>query len=207
MSIKIQQKIYYFFFFILIDIYNYSKKYSLREKILLKGRKYLIRCLKDKLNNKIFSKIINPRVTVVIPVYNCQNTIKKTIRSIQNQKMTDIEIILVNDKSNDDSIKIIKNIQKTDKRIVIINNKNNMGTLYSRCIGALKAKGEFIFPLDNDDMFFDDDIFNIIYEEANNSNYDIVGFKAIQAYDYKARIDQMKDDYFTHNKNLTICFI
>ena len=79
-----------------------------------------------------------------------------------------------------------------------------MGTLYSRCIGALKAKGEFIFPLDNDDMFFDDDVFNIIYEEAYNSKYDIVGFKAIQAYNYTARIDQMKDDYFTHNKNLTI---
>ena len=69
----------HFFFFILINIYNYSKKYSIREKILLKGRKYLIRCLKDKLNNKIFSKIINPRVTVVIPVYTIFNEFKPTI--------------------------------------------------------------------------------------------------------------------------------
>ena len=76
MIIKIQQKIYYFFFFILINIYNYSKKYSLREKILLKGRKYLIRCLKDRLNKKIYSKIINPRVTVVIPVYTIFNEFK-----------------------------------------------------------------------------------------------------------------------------------
>ena len=109
--------------------------------------------------------------------------------------MIDIEIILVNDKSKDDSLKIIKNIQKYDKRIKIslhslikkklINNQKNMGSLYSRSIGVL-------FPLDNDDMFFDDDVFNFIYEEANNFNYDIVGFKAIQANSYKARINKLK---------------
>ena len=59
----------------------------------------------------------NPRVSVIIPVYNCQNSIKQAIRSIQYQKMIDIEIILVNDKSNDESIKIIQKFQKTDKRI------------------------------------------------------------------------------------------
>ena len=106
--------------------------------------------------------------------------------------MIDIEIILVNDKSKDDSLKIIENIQKYDKRIKIINNQKNMGTLYSRSIGVLQSKGNYIFPLDNDDMFFDDDVFNFIYEEANNFNYDIVGFKAIQANSYKARINKLK---------------
>ena len=67
----------------------------------------------------------------------------------------------------------------------LINNQKNMGSLYSRSIGVL-------FPLDNDDMFFDDDVFNFIYEEANNFNYDIVGFKAIQANSYKARINKLK---------------
>jgi glycosyltransferase involved in cell wall biosynthesis len=118
--------------------------------------------------------------------------------------MTDIEIILVNDKSNDESLNIVKNIKKTDKRIKLINNKKNMGTLYSRCIGALKAKGKYIFPLDNDDMFFDDDIFNIIYKEAYNFNYDIVGFRAIKAYSYKVGINHMKDDNFNHNNSFTI---
>ena len=135
---------------------------------------------------------------------NCQNTIKQTISSIQNQKMTDIEIILVNDKSNDETLDIIKNIKKTDKRIKLINNKKNMGTLYSRSIGALKAKGKYIFPLDNDDMFFDDDIFNTIYEEACNFNYDIVGFRAIKAYSYKVGINHMEDDRFIHNNSFTI---
>ena len=163
-----------------------------------------MRCVKEKLNRKIYPKFNNPRVTVIIPVYNCQNLIKQVINSIQNQKIKDLEIMLVNDKSNDESLNIIKNIQKTEKRIRLIHNKKNMGTLYSRCIGALYAKGKCIFPLDNDDMFFVDDIINIIFEEAYNFNYDIVGFQAIKGYSYMARIDQMKNDDFNHYHNFTI---
>ena len=148
--------------------------------------------------------MVNPRVTIIIPVYNCQNSIKQAIRSIQNQKMKDIEIILVNDKSKDDSLKIIENIQKADKRIILINNKKNMGTLYSRCIGVLQSKGNYIFPLDNDDMFFDDDVFNVVYEEAKSSNYDIVGFKSVQAYSYNAKFNQMKNGCHMHHNNFTI---
>jgi glycosyltransferase involved in cell wall biosynthesis len=156
------------------------------------------------LNKNFYRKYNNPRVTVIIPVYNCQNTIVKTIRSIQNQKMTSIEILLVNDKSNNETVNIIQNIQKSDKRIKLINNKKNMGTLYSRNIGVLQAKGKYIFSLDNDDMFLDDDIINIIYEEAYNFNYDIVGFQAIKAYNYTARINQIENDIFIYKQNFTI---
>ena len=75
-----------------------------------------------------------------------------------------------------------------------------MGTLYSRSIGVIQSKGNYIFPLDNDDMFFDDDVLNIVYNEAYNFNYDIVGFKAIRAHNYKARINEMKDEYFIHSQ-------
>ena len=197
------KKLYFFFFIIIIKVY-YVKKYSIIEKILLKGRIYLNKCLRGKLNRRTYIKFINPRVTVIIPVYNCQNSIRQTINSIQNQKMIDIEIILVNDKSKDDSFKIIENMQKYDKRIKIINNQKNMGTLYSRCIGVLQSKGKYIFPLDNDDMFFDDDVFTFIYEKAYNFNYDIVGFKAIQAESYKARINEMRNGCHMHNSNFTI---
>ena len=162
------------------------------------------RCLKGKLNKKIYKEFVNPSVTVIIPIYNCQNSIKNTISSIQNQKMIDIEILLINDNSSDDSVSIIKNIQKTDKRIKLINNNKNMGTLYSRNIGVLQAKGKYIFPLDNDDMFFDDDVFKIIYGEAYNSNYDIVGFNSIHAYNYTAKIEEMKNGCHMHDNNFTI---
>ena len=118
--------------------------------------------------------------------------------------MYELEIILVNDNSKDNSIKIIQNMQKEDKRIKIINNKKNMGTLYSRCIGVLKSKGKYIFPLDNDDMFFDNDIFNVIYKEAINNNYDIVGFKHIQSNYYNITIKEMKEGCHMYNNEFIV---
>jgi glycosyltransferase involved in cell wall biosynthesis len=93
--------------------------------------------------------------------------------------MKNIEIILVNDFSTDDSLSYIQELQKEDPRIKIINNQKNMGTLYSRSIGVLSAKGKYIFPLDNGDMFLDYDVFDTISEVAEKDNYDIVEFKAI----------------------------
>ena len=87
----------------------------------------------------------NPKVSVVIPAYNCQKYIKQTIRSIQNQEMEDLDIVIVNDFSNDNTLKIIEEIRKEDKRIKVLNNKNNMGILYTRCIGTLAAKGNYIY--------------------------------------------------------------
>ena len=87
--------------------------------------------------------------------------------------MLDIEIILINDASTDNTVKIIEELQKEDYRIEIINNERNMGILYSRCIGALNAKGKYITPLDHDDFFFDDDVLEVIYEEAERTNFDI----------------------------------
>lgn len=141
-------------------------------------------------NGLLFSKnrIIltsNPKVSVVIPAYNKQNYIKQSIRSIQNQNMLDIDIVIVNDFSSDNTSKIIEELKKEDKRIRLINNKKNMGTLYTRCIGTLAAKGRYIFPLDADDMFLDKDIVNNVYYLAEKNNFDIIVFKAIMAHQFK----------------------
>lgn len=68
---------------------------------------------------------------------------------------------------------------KNDTRIKLINNKRNYGTLYSRSIGALSAKGSYIFSLDNDDEFYGNDSLDFIYNQAIEGNYDIVTFKRI----------------------------
>jgi len=119
-------------------------------------------------------------VSVVIPVYNTEELINSTIKSIQNQDLLNIEILLINDKSSDNSLYIIEQLQKEDPRIKIINNKKNMGIFYSRNIGTLSAKGEFIFPLDNDDMFLNKDVLTTISNIAKEGNFDIVEFKGIQ---------------------------
>ena len=122
-----------------------------------------------------------PKISSIIPVYNSQDIISRSIRSIQNQNLLDIEIILVNDFSNDNTLEIIKKFQKEDSRIKIINNKKNMGTLYSRSIGVLSARGKYIFPLDNDDIFLNEDIFEVIGNIAEEGDFDIVQFKGIAA--------------------------
>ena len=86
---------------------------------------------------------------------------------------------MVNDFSNDSSLEIVKEIQKNDKRIKIINNKKNMGTLFSRSIGVLSSKGEYIFHLDSDDMFLDKDVFSSIINISEKGGFDIVSFKCI----------------------------
>ena len=92
--------------------------------------------------------------------------------------MTDIEIILVNDFSSDNSVQIIEEMQKEDPRIKVIHNSKRMGILFSRSIGILNSKGKFITSLDSDDFFSNWDIFDIIYEETENEYFDIISFKA-----------------------------
>lgn len=159
-------------------------------------------CLKDLVMNSYNSLnfISFPKISVIIPLYNCENYIKYTIRSVQNQNMGNFEIILINDNSKDGSLNISISLQEEDKRIKIINNNKNMGTLYSRSIGVLYSKGEFIFSLDNDDMFSDEDIFDKIYDIAYKNNYDIVEFKTFDIPNYFNR-KKLIDNYFNHHPN------
>ena len=182
----------------------YFKAISRKENLLL-GKKYISRCLNDSMTKK-YEKVDNPIISVIIPVFNCEKSIKYAISSIQNQNVTNIEIILINDFSSDNSLKIIEEIQKKDKRIIIINNEKNMGSLYTRSIGILIAKGKFVFALDNDDMFFQEDLFDATYKVAIKGGFDIVGFRAVNVGSYKDNINKMSDSYFSFKKNNLILY-
>jgi len=171
-----------------------------REEALMRGRNFLNICLEEKLINNIkFKKSRKPKITVIIPIYNSEQYIKKVIRSIQNQNLLDIEIILVNDVSTDNTLKIIENLQYEDPRIEIINNEKNKGILYSRCIGVLNSKGKYIVPLDHDDFFFDEDVFEAIYEEAEETKFDMISFMDIEIRNLYGNINEMRDDPMTHH--------
>jgi glycosyltransferase involved in cell wall biosynthesis len=184
---------------------KYNEFKQKRIEILQKGKSYINKCLKCLLFRKFiniieFSKF--PKISVIIPIFNCQKTIVPTIRSVQNQNFYDFEIILVNDYSTDNTSEILHNLQSEDPRMIIINNKKNMGTLYSRCIGVLNSKGKYIFPLDNDDMFFDEDVFDYIYKIGNAGNYDIVEFKTMITENYYDNIRKIIDhplSFFENN--------
>ena len=174
---------------------------SYREEALKSGRNYLNKCLEGKIKNITFKNSLRPKISILVPVYNSQRTIKSAIRSIQNQNMIDIEIILINDFSKDNSSQIIEKIQEQDPRIIIINNKKNMGILYSRSIGVLKSRGKYILNLDHDDMFFDEDVFDKIYQSAERGYFDIISFMEVQGDDYYINIKDMKDGICTNHPN------
>lgn len=71
--------------------------------------------------------------------------------------------------------------QKEDKRIRIVKNKKNIAPLFSRSICALLAKGKYIIPLDSDDLFINENIFNICYNEAERNNIDILEFSGFKS--------------------------
>ena len=143
--------------------------YSFEHISKIQGIKYLNRCLNNLNKSKIISdfNLLNfkeyPKITVIIPVYNSQNSIKLSLTSVLSQNIPEFEIILINDNSSDNSSIIINEMIKCDNRIKVINNHKNMGTLYSRSIGVLNAKGKYIFALDNDDIFLNENIFKKIY--------------------------------------------
>ena len=122
-----------------------------------------------------------PFISVVIALYNAEKYINATIRSVQNQRMKEIEIIIVDDFSKDKSLKYVEEAKKIDPRINILKNKKNMAILYTKSIGVLIARGDYVFPLDNDDMVIIDDLFEIIYQEATSKNYDLVEYKWIDS--------------------------
>ena len=193
-----------FFFLILIIIIEILD--NSRHLILQKSRKYIYLCFKDVLINKYnnYNRLNNnsyPKISLIIPLFNCEETIKAVIRSIQNQNINDFEILLINDYSNDKTLEIIEGLAKNDSRIKIFNNNRNMGTLYSRCIGTLEAKGKYIFALDNDDLFMDEDVLDVVMTEAEEGDYDIVEFNAVRGNSYIPHIFDMIDDIYHDNPN------
>lgn len=88
--------------------------------------------------------------SVVIPLYNKESSIKKTIESVINQSFRDFEIIIVNDASTDNSLKVIESIK--DDRIRVIH-KENGGVSSARNRGIVEAKGDYIAFLDADDFW------------------------------------------------------
>lgn len=95
----------------------------------------------------------NSRISVIVPVYNRETTVKRCIDSLLHQTYKNIEIVCVNDGSTDSSLNILYDYQKKDRRVKIINNEKNMGIAYSRNVGLSSASGEYIMWCDSDDWF------------------------------------------------------
>lgn len=110
------------------------------------------------------------KVSLIVPIYNSQNYLEKCIKSLLNQTLKDIQIILINDGSTDNSEKIIKSFD--DERIVYIS-KNNEGIGKTRNLGIDKATGEFLAFVDSDD-YLNEHFCEYMYQKAFNDDCDLV---------------------------------
>ena len=149
------------------------------------------------------------KVSVFLPIYNKEKYLFRSINSIQSQSLKNIEIIAVNDGSTDNTLKILRKLSKKDKRIKIINNDRNHGLLYSRAMGIINSRGEYLFNLDPDDKFESNSDLKLLYNKAKNSNLDYILFllKRIPRFkseikDYKLRnqLQLQREDFLITNK-------
>ena len=110
------------------------------------------------------------KVSVIVPVYNTEKYLKKSIDSLLKQNFEDYEIIVINDLSPDNAEEIIKSYN--DKKIVYIKNKTNKGIGYNRNLGIKKAKGEYVCFIDSDD-YVKEDFISKMYNYSKENNLDL----------------------------------
>lgn len=122
-----------------------------------------------------FKKKNNPRVSIISSVYNKDKYLLRFLKSISYQNFKDIEIILINDCSMDNTLKLMKLYKNIDKRIILINNKKNFGTFRSRNIGILASKGDYVILPDPDDLLSKNSI-KMLYTLAKKYNYEMIKF-------------------------------
>lgn len=134
------------------------------------------------------------KISVVVPVYNAGNKLKKCIKSILNQTFKEFELILINDGSTDNSLSICNNYANIDKRVRVIN-KQNEGCIETRRRGIQESNADYIMFVDADD-WIDKKTLELLYEDSINNNSDIVVCKK-----YKAISNFIKKDV---NGNLDI---
>ncbi|MDD6093721.1 MAG: glycosyltransferase [bacterium] len=116
---------------------------------------------------------MKPLVSVIVPVYNAEKYLVKCLDSIINQTLKDIEIILVNDGSTDNSLKIIKDYKNKYKDKIVIIDKKNEGQGVARNEGMKVASGEYLTFIDSDD-YIDKNMLSDMVEVAHAKKADIV---------------------------------
>ena len=111
------------------------------------------------------------KISVIVPAYNCQDTIEKCINSIQNQTYKNLEIIVVNDGSTDNTAEVLKSLQDEDERIKVFSIPNG-GVSHARNTGIDNSTGDYVTFVDSDD-YIDKEMYETLLDLANNNSAQI----------------------------------
>lgn len=119
------------------------------------------------------------KISIIVPIYNGENYIDKCIQSILNQTYSNIEVLLINDGSSDNSQKICEEYEKKDNRIKLIN-KENAGPGSAKNTGINHATGDYIGFIDSDD-YIEEDMFEVLYNlmVENEADISMVAFTKV----------------------------
>ena len=145
-----------------------------------------------------------PKVSVIVPVYNVEKYLSRCLTSLVSQTLKDIEIIVVNDGSTDNSKDIILKYQKNHKNIIYLEKKNG-GLSDARNYGMKYAKGEFIAFLDSDD-YADRTLYEKMYNKAMLENADYVECDFYWSYENGDNVKNKKDTGYRY-KNKKEMFV
>ena len=124
------------------------------------------------------------KVSVIVPVYNVEKYLDKCLKSLVNQTLKEIEIIVVNDGTKDKSQKIIDKYVKKYPKLVKSYIKENGGLSSARNYGLKYAKGEYIAFVDSDD-YVEEDMYEKLYNKAIEKDFDMVVCNLKYIYDTK----------------------
>ena len=151
------------------------------------------------MENTTFKKLIRKKeikVSVIIPVYNVEKYIERCLESIVNQTLKEIEIIIINDGSNDETSKKLEKFLG-DVRVIYIKTENR-GQSAARNKGLKIAKGEYIGFVDSDD-YIDLDFYEKLYKRIKETNSDIAAASIVR---HHGTFEKWRGNYY-FNKSTT----
>ena len=160
------------FIFCLVTLVTMILNYLFYDKLVFGTPKNVEKSCSE--HNKSYSKHTHAKVSVIVPIYNTEKYLPKCLDSILNQTHENLEIILVDDGSTDDSKKIADTYAKKDKRIKVIHQKNQ-GQSTARNTGLEKATGDFISFVDSDDQIKPPFIESLLNLYTSNTSLAVCG--------------------------------
>lgn len=138
-------------------------------------------------------------VSIIIPAYNVERYIGQCISSVIHQTYNNIEVIVINDGSKDQTIDIINKYQKLDRRIIVVNQENR-GLSATRNTGLHICKGDYIFFLDSDD-WIELNCIETLVSLSRKNNADIVFFDYFKNFEHKEVEHHVYKKDFNYNIN------
>ena len=123
------------------------------------------------------------KVSIIIPVYNVREYVVQCLESVVSQTLSNVQIICVNDGSDDGSEDIVRQYRERYPDKLVLIEQENAGLSMARNNGLKAVEGEYVLFLDSDDFFADETVVEKMYDKAKEDNLDLLAFNAVPVYD------------------------